>query len=217
LNVYIDTGVGGQNQISNPTTQGSQNNETGLKFDAGFLPAYWLSITGGGGPPAMIFVNNASFDGTQWNGGYLGTTAYASNGVLTGGTNPGNVRVTIDNTNVGGVSSTQTPTSSPAGVTTGAEMAIPLSFLGNPSGAIKITAFVNGVNNDFISNQFLGSLPVGAAGAPYPNLGSPASVVDLSQIAGNQYFTVTPVPEPASMIALGLGALTLIRRRRTAR
>mgnify|MGYP003342310270 CR=1 FL=1 len=63
--------------------------------------------------------------------------------------------------------------------------AIPLAALGNPStGCIKVLAAVNGSGHDYFSNQFAAPLPAGTC-----NLGEP-SLVDLSQIAGDQYFQI---------------------------
>jgi hypothetical protein len=97
--------------------------------------------------------------------------------------------------------------SDPAAVATGFEFQIPLSVIGNPTGPIKVTAFVNSGPHDFASNQFLGGLPAGTG-----NLGEPRSV-DLSLQAGDQFFTI-PVPEPMSTGCLALAALGLMRRRR---
>ena len=78
-------------------------------------------------------------------------------------------------------------------VTTGLEVAIPLSAIGNPSGDIKVTAFIDGTGHDYASNQFSG------AGIMGGNLGSDnagggngsLSGVDLSAIAGDQFVTIS--------------------------
>jgi hypothetical protein len=74
--------------------------------------------------------------------------------------------------------------SSGAGVSTGVELAIPLSAIGNPSGCFNVCAFINGSGHDYVSNQVLAGAPVGTG-----NLADPHNV-DFSQIAGNQYFSV---------------------------
>lgn len=98
----------------------------------------------------------------------------------------GGIRIAIDNSNVAGVTGGTGP-SSGAGVTTGVEIAIPLSQLGNPTGAIRIAGFINGGGHDFLSNQVIGSLPDG-----FGNLGEPRNV-DFSAYDGDQFVTV-PAP-----------------------
>jgi hypothetical protein len=75
-------------------------------------------------------------------------------------------------------------------------------------------AFVNGGNHDYASNQFLAPLPAGTG-----NLGGNGSGtftgnvggLDMTQFAGNQFFTV---PTPAAAGLFGLAALAAGRRRR---
>ena len=47
-------------------------------------------------------------------------------------------------------------TDDPQNVTTGLEFSIPLSQIGNPTGNIKLTAFVNGGGHNYSSNQVFG-------------------------------------------------------------
>ena len=82
----------------------------------------------------------------------------------------------------------------PADVVTGIEIAIPLSELGSPAGAIKLFAAVNGGGHDFLSNQVLGSLPLGT-----PNLGEPRSV-NFNSFTGNQFAAFTPAAGAAPTI-----------------
>jgi hypothetical protein len=66
--------------------------------------------------------------------------------------------------------------------------------LGNPTGDIKITAFINGGGHDYLSNQVL----CGVNGAG--NLAEPRQV-NFNNLPGDQYFTV-PAP-PAAVPTLG--------------
>ncbi|MBX3378652.1 MAG: hypothetical protein KF805_01035 [Phycisphaeraceae bacterium] len=79
-------------------------------------------------------------------------------------------------------------------VTTGVEIAIPLSALGNPTGTIKCTAFINSGDGGYASNQFSGTPLVGDAGhlAEPTNLGETRAINLATDIrcAGNQYFTI---------------------------
>lgn len=78
-------------------------------------------------------------------------------------------------------------------VTTGIELAIPLSALGNPS-TLRVTAFINNQDGGFVSNQFSGTPLVGVAGelAQPANFGESRSVnlQTDARAAGNQYYTV---------------------------
>ena len=67
------------------------------------------------------------------------------------------ILVTIDNSNVAGVDGGFS-FSNGSGVTTGIELAIPLSALGNPTGNIAITAFITDPVAANASNQFLGGI-----------------------------------------------------------
>ncbi|GIK17872.1 MAG: hypothetical protein DYG93_04200 [Leptolyngbya sp. PLA2] len=82
-------------------------------------------------------------------------------------------------------------------VTTGVEMSIPLSALGNPAGAIRICAFVNGSGNDFVSNQILGGLLPGTS-----NPGEPRNV-NLKNYGGTQHVEFTPAVVGAAPIIDG--------------
>jgi hypothetical protein len=119
------------------------------------------------------------------------------------------LRMALDNSNTVGVNGgTGATTGNPQDVTTGLEFSIPLSSIGNPTGAIRLTIFINGAFHDYVSNQFsgIGTLQGDFGGLP-PDLELEA--------AGNQYVVVsgTPVvPEPSSLtIALLMGFAISIR------
>jgi len=76
-------------------------------------------------------------------------------------------------------------------VSTGFEVAIPLSAIGDPTGCVNVVAFVNGSSHDYMSNQVMPS----ATGAC--NLADPR-FVDFYQYTGVQYFTVCPSPTSAT-------------------
>ncbi len=95
------------------------------------------------------------------------------------------LRMAIDNSNTGGVIGVgEEPwetTEDVSQVLTGVEFSIPLSALGNPTGDIRVTAFINGDGHNFASNQF------GGTGVLAGNL---ASDVDLTIFAGDQFVTI---------------------------
>jgi len=79
-------------------------------------------------------------------------------------------------------------------VTTGMELAIPLSALGNPTGTIRCAAFINSGDGGFASNQVAGAPLVGVAGhlAEPTNLGETRTInfATDTRAAGNQFFTI---------------------------
>jgi hypothetical protein len=196
LELFIDSAPGGQNRLleHNPDVDfgalqrmGDNGSGNGLTFDYGFEPDYYLTLSGGdvGGGLYQLFVHWAELlTGGGGIGRYLGQTGAVSDGVLIGGDNPDLIRATIDNSNTAGVSG-GFGRQSGRGVTTGVEMAIPLRAIGNPSGSVRICAFINGLGHEFLSNQFLGSLH-----PPCDNLGEPR-VANLEQMVDDQFFEVS--------------------------
>jgi hypothetical protein len=91
-------------------------------------------------------------------------------------------------------------------VTTGFELAIPLSAIGNPAGPIGILVAVNGGGHNYLSNQLLPPLP-GNSG----NLGGNGSGgfignlsgVDLTTFAGTQHIFVSPVAAASAPVIDG--------------
>jgi hypothetical protein len=150
----------------------------GLTFDAGFEADYYIGAAGGSNP-YQFYVNYATLPpaGAGEAHGLDGSgTGRSAADAATG------IQVAIDNSNIAGV--TGGDATSPTSATTGIEYLIPLSAIGNPTGPIKITAFINGTGHDFVSNQILGSLPAG-----YGNMAEPRTL-DLSAHDGDQFFTV---------------------------
>ncbi|GBC91558.1 hypothetical protein HRbin15_00012 [bacterium HR15] len=216
LEIFFDTGPGGQNRLRGDNSgvdfgglnrMGDDGSGNGLTFDSGFEADYWIGVTGGGSPYALYANWAQLLTGGGGPGDYLGSTGAASNGILTGGNDHG-IRVTINNSNTGGVEGgSGLASGNGALVTTGVELAIPFAAIGiTGTGIIKVSAFINGVGHDYLSNQVLGG--IGGGG----NLGEPRNV-NFGNIPGNQFFYVV-VPEPASLLALGIGLTSLLALRR---
>src|SRR5690606_36039022 len=118
-------------------------------------------------------------------------------GVLPAGPNTGfTAHVGFNDTNEAGVvdGDQAADQAAAAAVTTGLELAIPLSALGSPGlgDTVKVMAFINNGDHNFLSNQFLGSLP-----APYGNIGDPQnefSNIDFSTVDGDQFFSTRVLP-----------------------
>jgi hypothetical protein len=121
----------------------------------------------------------------------------------------------FDNSNTMGITGTSGPPDTrelaadqvaAAAVTKGLEFSIDLADLGSPAQgtAIKVTAVLgNGDFNDF-SNNFLGGLP-----APHAKFPAASLPFNLANEAGDQFFTITVVPE-ANSVLFGLSATSLL-------
>ena len=232
LNIFIDSVAGGENVISaafdnggsNPSNDGWANAHAGLTFDTGFEADFLLiNRNGPAGGPRFDFdfnsVGNTSVSesSTDIFGGSF-TGANASVGASA-------IAVAYDNSNAAGIggdgSSAADPVAAQA-VQTGLEFVIPLSAIGSPGfgDTIKIAAHINGSNHDFLSNQILGGLA-----APQSNLGGDGTGnftgnvggVDFNNFAGNQYFSLTVVPEPSAAGAICVAAVFgMVRRKKRA-
>jgi len=205
LEVFIDAGIGGQNQLrgDNPDVDFNGLNRMGfldkanpgLKFDAGFEASFWFSATCGNTDDLFALYANAAqlLPEGGGAGAYLGTTG--DGGIIASALG---VDVAINNSNVRGVTGANGGTGTGAGVTTGVELRIPLSLMGYKGGPIKVCAFINGGGHDYMSNQVLG----GIGGLPNPSCGNPPDcseyvdvrTIDFSAIAGNQYFVIGAEP-----------------------
>ena len=206
LEVFFQTGPGGQNTLTNinpdvgiPSLNrlGAGTNNMGLTFDADFAANYWIGLNLNG---STLFANYAAL----WpatNGYFLGSTVGMTNGSLFGGTNPFGIQAAINDSNtvgvldVSGICYTDPSTYNQGSINTGVELGIPLSALGNPTGAVKVCAFFSGISRDLIANQFLNPLWDGTGLYCASNLGDPTNGVNLStqpSAAGPHYFMVGP-------------------------
>jgi hypothetical protein len=199
LEVFIDFKDGGQNRLlgNNPDVDfnglnrmGDPGDGTGLTFDKGFAPDFYLTMTAGGTPLAT-YANTAELltkgGGT---GGYIGSGGAGACCPLLGSNG---VEIGLDNSNAAGVTG-GSDLASGAGVTTGMEIKIPRSlFAGYKGGDIKISVILNGLGHDYLSNQFLPGIGGG------PNLAEPR-LVNLAFVPGAQFAVIpgggggTPCP-----------------------
>jgi hypothetical protein len=178
IHLYIETGRSSSNSFS--LTSGcfncSVHGMSGVTFDLN--PDWALGISHfNDGTNDNIYldlhdlVNNAST--------YLGSAfVNIGDGTLGGGDNSAGVLAALDNTNFGGITGDPGNPGSPAGVSTGVEVAIPLSSLGYSGGPIRVFALVTGGadlgdpnHGTYLSNQ---SLPAMNAGDPGFQFNNPA-------------------------------------------
>lgn len=101
--------------------------------------------------------------------------------------------MTVNNSNIGGVTGDTADYNAAAAVNTGIEFVIDLSEAGwkadGPGQAhpiIKLAGYINNGGHDYMSNQVLGGLPDG-----YGNLAHPCAV-DFSAIDGDQFIVICP-------------------------
>ena len=202
LDIFIDAIPGGQNRVLGTNVDvdfnainrmGDNGTGNGLTFDAAFAADFFFSFTGGVGGSAAYesYINFATMPTKGAGvGGYAGPGGSGLAGAIVtkigfgGAINNSNILGVIGGTDVG----------DGAGVSTGVEIAIPLSQIpGYVSGDIKVCAFVNGGGHDYLSNQVLAGLGGGA------NLGEPRAV-NFDFIPGDQFITIanggggTPCP-----------------------
>jgi len=201
LEIFIDSKPGGENVLSGLPGNDNTSKMAGLTFDPGFEPDY------------LIFVRHGNFGGDRFDldFGELGTANFSSYADIFGGTLDGSgvtgvglnaqpIEVGFNNSNGGGVMGGTGAADQTAAlaVRTGLELGIDLADLGFAGGDIKVCAFVNGSNHDYVSNQFLGPLT-----PPQDNLGGDGTGVftgvvnfDLGTFVGEQFFTCSEQPVP---------------------
>ena len=224
LDVFIDSdATGGQNEIRsdnpdidfnglNKMGRDNVNGYAGLKFDAGFAADVCIMTTIGGSPEVVQYANIAQMltDGGGA-GGYLGNGAFSGpTGVNLIDDQVYGCQLSISNANTGGVSGDSANPGSGCGVITGIEMRIPLALLAwDGVTDIKICAFINGNGHDYVSNQVLGSLPIGSGNLGGDGIGGylggfPGALrgVDFAAIDGDQFFSATG-PDVCGSVCLG--------------
>ena len=204
LNIFIDSIAGGQNVIGpdtanggvNPTNDNWAQAHSGLTFDTGFEPDFLVIARNGdaGGPRFDFDFNSVGNDGTVESSLDIFGGAFEGSATAVGASG---LSVAFDNSNIAGVAGGTLAADAAAAeaVTTGLELSIPLSALGNPAAGsiIQIAAHINGSNHNFLSNQILGGLA-----APQGNLGGDGAAmftgdlagVDFNQFAGDQFFSI---------------------------
>lgn len=216
LEIFIDSKAGGQSVFDSAGNDGASVMD-GLTFDAGFTADYHVIARRGGGNTFDLDFANL---GAQSASGYpnLFSGATFGSGATGTGVNSVAIDVAYDGSNAAGIvgGSNAADPSAAAAVTTGFEVSIDLADLGYVGGAINVMVGQNNQNHNYWSNQFLGGLS-----APQGNLGGDGAggftgegAIDFTQLAGNQYFTISEVPEPTAMVLVAVGSLVGLLRRR---
>jgi len=225
LNIFIDSVAGGENVLTthtgggnNPANDNWALKHNGFTFDAGFAADYMLILRNHVTAAPQFDVDFTSVGNTN----VVETSTAVFGPSLTGSnSNVGasGLGIAFNNSNVAGISGGTGAANQGAAIAvqTGIELAIPLAAIGNPGlgDCIKISAMLNGTNQDFLSNQFLGPID-GVPLYSQVNLGGDGTGIfngfvgnidlnDNSYASGLQYFQVCIVPEPSSIVLCGLG------------
>ncbi len=208
LNVFIDGGAaGGQNVLNAPATASLQA-MNGSVFSPGFNATFAFDENDSGGT-----LYSEEYNLVANTGGYVGSLGNTSTGIYAG-SDGGTIGLYVNNNHVstmGTANAALSGATSGAATTTGYELVIPLSDIGYTGGSIEVLAAINGSSEGYMSNQLLPGLPVGTG-----DLGGGGTYSAVSGRGFNfantpgEYFTVA-VPEPSTMALMGLsGLMTLL-------
>lgn len=199
INVFLADGRSGQSTFG--ISGGTFSAMNGSKFSPGFSATYALDLNDYSG---TVYTDNADLvANTTGYAGAVGLAGGIGNGSIAGG-----IQLGLNNTHVSTMGAAGTAANSAAMLSTmtGLELAIPLSLLGNPTGAIGVMADINGGNDGYLSNQFLPGLAVGT--------GNPGGTTfDFSSTPGEYFVVAVPEPSTFALLGAGLAGLLWLRRR----
>ena len=213
LEVFIDSVEGGQNRIrgaENPNNDNWATKFDGFTFETGIAADFLLILRHGFGGSQL------DLDFAALGSGNLGAMVGSFNPPALGTSGPFSasrgLKLGFNNANSGGVGSAQgqaANSTAAAQVLTGVELEIPLSLIGNPRGEIKICAMINGHGHDYLSNQFLGAMPVdttnlGTDGWGNFIGGASLGAINLNNYAGDQFFVIPGKGVPLQVTGFGM-------------
>ena len=191
LEIFIDSKAGGENTLGGLPGTESTSAMTGLTFDPGFTADYLIFVRRSGSQFNLSILElgtaNTSVYTDIFGGGTQGVGATGT------GLNALPIQIAYDHSNVAGVTGGTGAANQAAAlaVQTGVELSIALSDLGHAGQDIKVCSFLNAINHNFASNQFLGPVP-----PPQVNLGGDgngtftgAITFNLGNFPGDQFFT----------------------------
>jgi hypothetical protein len=198
INIFI-AGADGQSTLkaANPGNLGANNLSVmnGSQFSPGFLATYAFNINNNGNTLTVSqynLLNNTAVD-------TLGSLTTSGNIVINGVVD-NSVMVGFNNNNA------EAQAADVGTGSTGLELAIPLSLLGNPAGPIEVLIGINGSAEGYMSNQFLPGLPGGTGnpGGGGPDSADSGDGFNFSSTAG-EYLTV-PVSAAPVLTVNGINA-----------
>ncbi|HEV2453945.1 MAG TPA: alpha-amylase family glycosyl hydrolase, partial [Verrucomicrobiae bacterium] len=194
INIFIADGQPGGQSVLEIGGSAAERVMNGSTFSPGFTPNLMFTLTNSA---TELSVDQAVLNGSS------GVETHLGNVPLSGGVGSAlnlggsGIAVGFNNLNTAGVNGNSGTVANQAyanEVTTGLELAIPLSVLGNPTGPIELMVDINGAGYAYLSNQFLPGLPSGTAnlgaGGTY---GPGGGVFNFSSNPG-EYLTVPTGP-----------------------
>jgi pimeloyl-ACP methyl ester carboxylesterase len=187
VNIFISDGRAGQNTLAIQNT-GVLQAMNGSVFSPGFQATYAIDLNDYAG---TAYLEEYRLTGTP-SGGYVG--AIPLTGGIGTGSPDGSIQYGINDTHVstmGAGNAALSGATSGANATTGLELCIPLSLLGNPTGNILVMVDINGSGDTYLSNQFLPGLTVGTANLGGGGLYGPGGGVFNFGSTPGQYFVVS--------------------------
>jgi|GEM_PF-622199 len=199
INIFIADGQPGGQQVLEIGGSAAEQAMNGSTFSPGFNANLMFTFTNSA---TVLSVDEAVLNGSP------GTEIRLGNVALNGGigsiANLGGsgIAVGFNNLNIIGVSGTGGTAANQAyanEVTTGLELGIPLSALGNPTGSVEVLVDINGADFAYLSNQFLPGLPSGTGNLGAGGAYGPGGGVFNFSSSQNEYLSV-PVGPPALMV-----------------
>lgn len=185
IDIFLaDEQSGGQQvlQIGGSPAEAGMNGST---FSTGFTPKLMFSFTNSASTLRVHRVDLSGVSGTLSILGNVTLSGGVGNSQNLGGSG---IAVGFNNVNTAGVngnSGTAANATAANAVTTGLELAIPLSALGNPTNSVRMLMCINGSDYVYLSNQFLPGLAAGTG-----NLGATGGGVFHFGATPGQYLTV---------------------------
>ncbi|MGH7979449.1 MAG: hypothetical protein ACREE6_08735, partial [Limisphaerales bacterium] len=163
INLFIADGQGGGQQVLEIGGLAAERAMNGSTFSPGFTPNLMFTFTNSA---TVLSVDEAVLSGSPATESHLGNIALSDGVGSSRNVDASGIAIGFNNSNtigVNGDSGTAANQSYANEVTTGLELGIPLSVLGNPTDDIEIMVDINGADYDYLSNQFLPGLPVGTS------------------------------------------------------
>ncbi len=200
IDIFIADGLAGGQHILELGGFPGEAAMNGSTFSPGFNPNLLFTFTLTG---ATLSVDQFVLSGSSGAGSSLGSITLSGGAGNNQNLNGGGIAVALNNINTAGVngdSGTAAMQAVADAVTTGLELAIPLSALGNPTGAVEVLMDINGNDYDYLSNQFLPGLAVGTGnlGASGGNYGPGGGLFNFGSTAGE--YVIVPVPASAEAV-----------------
>ena len=191
IEIFIADGQAGGQQVLQIGGSPGEAAMNGSTFSPGFTPNLIYTFTNSSTILAVSQIILSGGSGTRTLLGNVTLSGGVGNHQNLGGTG---LAVGFNNQNTAGVNGTSGTAASPAAanaVTTGLELGIPLSALGNPTGPVQVLVCINGNGYVYLSNQFIPGLAVGTGnlGAGGTGYGTGGGVFNFGSTAG-EYLTV---------------------------